>query len=111
MKRAIRVSAVLLAAALFAGQGFATLADCCPRLDAAGSDVAAAGCCGHCPTTLAPTQEPASLIAKAAPVPAPMLVGLSIPQIVAEAPEILGFAAAPAGSPPAVPPRAAPLRL
>jgi len=111
MKRAIRVSAFLLGAALLAGQSFGTLADCCPRLDSAGPDVAAAGCCGHCPTTLAPTQEPASLNAKSAPVQAPMLAGLSVALFAAEALEMLSRTAAPAGSPPSLAPRAAPLRL
>jgi hypothetical protein len=68
---------------LLVGQALAARAACCPPLDAAGPDVAAAGCCGHCPTTLAPTPEPASMAAKSASMPTPVLFGVAASSVVA----------------------------
>src|SRR5262245_55282861 len=111
MKRVRMMSAVLVVVFLLVGMAAASRADCCPPLDSSGPDVAAAGCCGHCPTSLAPTQEPASLTAKAAHVPAPVVAAA----FASVAPVVLAVvdcvvAADFAASPPSVS-RAAPLRL
>jgi hypothetical protein len=105
------MSAVLVVLFLLVGLAAASRADCCPPLDASGPDVAAAGCCGHCPTVIAPTQEPASLSARAAHVPAAVVAGAFANLVPA------GLAVAdrmfPADRTPSPPPgsRAAPLRL
>jgi len=111
MKRARTTSAVLVVLFLLVGLAAASRADCCPPLDSPGPDLASAGCCGHCPTSLAPAQEPSSLTAKAAHVPSPVITG-GFARIA-----LVGLAAADrtpaadlAPSPPLVS-RAAPLRL
>ena len=111
MKRARTISAVLFGLLLLLGPAVAARADCCPPLDASGPDVAAAGCCGRCPTALAPTPEPASLTAKAAHVPAPALAGAAASPVVAAL--AITDRVVPADPSPPEPPvsHAAPLRL
>jgi hypothetical protein len=105
------MTAVLFGLLLLVGPGVAVGADCCPPLDASGPDVAAAGCCGRCPTAFAPTPEPASLTAKAAHAPAPALAGAAASPVVA-APAIADRVAPTDPSPPEPPvSHAAPLRL
>jgi hypothetical protein len=111
MKRARTISTVLFGLLLLLGPGVAARADCCPPLDASGPDLAATGCCGRCPTALAPTPEPASLTAKAAHVPVPAFAGAAAsPVVVALA---IADRVAPADPSPPEPPvsHAAPLRL
>ncbi len=111
MRHARTISAVLLGMFLLLGQALAARADCCPPLDTAGPDVAAAGCCGHCPTQLAPTQEPASTTVKAAHAPTPALTGVAARPVVASI--AITHRAGPLDpSPPALPVSCvAPLRL
>ncbi len=111
MTRVRTTAAVLLGMLLLLGQALAARADCCSPLDTAGPDVAAAGCCGHCPAQLAPTQEPASTTVKAAPVQAPALAGLVAPSIVASV--AIADRSAPLDPSPPAPSssRVAPLRL
>lgn len=111
MSQARTISAAFLAMLLLVGQAVAARADCCPPLDTAGPDVGAAGCCGHCPTTLAPTQEPASVTVKAAHVPTPALAGASASPVAAAL--AVADRSVPADPSPPAPPvsHAAPLRL
>jgi len=111
MKRARTGLAFLLGLFLLLGQALGARADCCPPLDESGPDVAAAGCCGRCPTALAPTPEPASLTIKAAHLTAPAIAGVAA-IAVGVAIAIADHVASPDPSPPTPPvPRAAPLRL
>ncbi len=111
MKRARTISAILFGLLLLVEPAVAARADCCPALDASGPDVAATGCCGRCPTALAPTPEPASLTAKAAHVPAPALSGAATPLLVAAL--AIADRVSPVDPSPPEPPvsHAAPLRL
>ena len=65
MKISRMLAAMVVAALLGAGPAAASVADCCPPNEPASPALAAADCCGGCPSTLIPTPEPASLSLKA----------------------------------------------